>query len=347
MNINIKTVAKKAGVSTATVSRVLSNKNIVKKSTKNKVKKAIKELGYEINIVARNLRREKTNTIGIIVGDILTNFNSIIAKSVEDITRKHGYNLILCNGGEDPDKELEYLKVLKENRVAGIIINPTNKNVQYINRLIGSGVKIVLVDRSVDGINCTAVVVDNERGAYNIVKFLIDQGYRKIAIISGSLDTTTGKERLNGYLRALNEAGILKNEDMIKIGDFQNRSEYSRLESAYKFTREILSSTNRPEALFTTNMDTTLGSLLAIKDMKLKIPEDIAIVGFDDAEWAKILETPLTTIYQPAYDLGATAADILMKKIEEKATDQDNSLIIRLNTKLIIRESTKIKKLQL
>jgi DNA-binding LacI/PurR family transcriptional regulator len=335
LKINIKTVAQKAGVSTATVSRVISEHTGVREKTRKKVLKAIKELNYEINAVARSLRQKKTNIIGIIVGNVLSQFYSIIAKSVEDIANKSNYNVILCNGDDNPEKELRYLKVLKSNRVDGIILTPTGKNANYVNWLIESGTKVVLLDRLIEGLDCDAVLIDNENGAYNAVKHLIDQGYKKIAIINGYINRTTGRGRLNGYLKALSEAGIPKDDNLIKIGDFKKSS-------GIDLARELLKSTNRPEAIFVTNIDMTLGALITIKKMGLKIPDDIGVIGFDDPDWNIILDPPLTAVNQPVYNIGSTAAELLIKKIEgEEVSIKNKPLIITLNTNLIVRSSTK------
>ena len=335
MKVNIKVVAKKAGVSTATVSRVLRDESKVKEKTRKKVIKAIADLNYEVNAVARSLRQRKTYTICIIVGNVLSQFYSIIAKSVEDVAQKNGYNMILCNGDDYPQKELSYLKVLKANRVDGIILTPTGKNPEYINNLIDSDTKMILLDRLIDGVKCDAVLVDNENGAYKAVKHLIEQGYRKIGIITGYLDRTTGKGRLNGYLKALNEAGIQRNDALIKVGNFKKRS-------GIQLTRDLLEEQIKPEAIFVANIDMTLGALITIKEMGVKIPEDIGIVGFDDSEWAIISEPPITTVSQPVYTLGSTAAEMLIKKINnEKKFLNSEPVIITLNTDLIVRGSTK------
>lgn len=334
MKVNIKTVAQKAEVSTATVSRVLSNYPGVKEKTRKKVLKVISELNYEINFVARNLRQRKTNTIGVIIGNVLSQFYSIIAKSVEDVANKSGYNTILCNGDDNPEKELKYLKILKANRVDGVILTPTGKNAKYINWLLESGTRVVLLDRLVDGVDCDAILVDNENGAYKAVKHLINQGYRKIGIINGFIDRTTGRGRLAGYLKALREANIPKEDNLIKIGNFKKRS-------GIDLARELLESSNRPEAIFVANVDMTLGALMTIKEMGLRIPRDIGIVGFDDSDWALILNPPLTVVSQPVYNLGSTAGEMLIKKIENSSTGPvKEPLIITLNTSLIIRNST-------
>ena len=335
MKINIKDVAKKAGVSTATVSRVLRDFPGVRDKTRKRVLKAVSELNYEINAVARNLRQKKTNSIGIIVGNVLSQFYSVIAKSVEDTANKFGYYTILCNGDENPEKELNYLKVLKSNRVDGIILTPTGKNPEYVRYLIDSGTKVVLLDRLIEGVDCDAVLVDNANGAYKAVKHLIDQGYRKIGIVDGYLDRTTGAERLKGYLQALKEAGIAKDDSLIKIGDFKK-------ESGKRLTRELLKQSNRPEAIFTTNIDMSIGTLIAIKEAGLTIPDDIGIVCFDDSDWALILEPSITVIRQPVYQLGSTAAGLLIKKIEDEEKELDHKPAgVTLKTELIIRNSTK------
>jgi len=335
MKINIRDVAKKAEVSTATVSRVLKNFPGVREKTRKKVLNTVSELNYEVNAVARSLRQKKTNSIGIIVGNVLSQFYSVVAKSVEDTANKFGYNTILCNGDENPEKELNYLKVLKSNRVDGIILTPTGKNSEYVQHLIKSGTKVVLLDRLIEGVDCDAILVDNANGAYQAVKHLIDQGYRKIGIVNGYLDRTTGVERLKGYLQAIKEANITRDDDLIKIGDFKK-------ESGEELTKELLEQPNRPEAIFTTNIDMSMGALIAIKEMGLTIPKDIAIVCFDDSDWASILEPPLTVIRQPVYQLGSTATELLIKKIEnEEDNSEHKPTIVTLNTELIIRNFAK------
>jgi len=330
LKINIKTIAIKAGVSTATVSRVLNNYSGIRDVTRKKVLKVINEYDYEINAIAKSLKQKKTMTIGIIIGNVLSQFYSFIAKSVEDTALKYGFSTILCNGDDDPLKELKYLKVLKSNRVDGIILTPTGKNAEYIKNLIKNGTKIVLIDRLIDGVFCDAILVDNLNAAYIATKHLIEQGYKRIGIINGYIDRTTGHDRLEGYKRALIEANIKINEDLIKIGNFKKRS-------GYELTEQLLK--NKPEAIFVTNLDMVLGSVLLLKEKLINIPEDVALVGFDDSDWATILNPPLTVVKQPVYSLGETAAEILLKKIINNE-ETNNPLIHVLNTELIIRKSS-------
>ncbi|MBC7333315.1 MAG: LacI family DNA-binding transcriptional regulator [Actinobacteria bacterium] len=335
MKVNIKVVAEKAGVSTATVSRVLRNYSGVREKTRKKVLKAISDLNYEVNAVARSLRQRKTYTIGVVVGNVLSQFYSIVAKSVEDVAHKYGYSTILCNGDDNPEKELRYLKVLKASRVDGIILTPTGKNANYVNWLIRTDTKVVLLDRLIDGVKCDAVLVDNENGAYKAVKHLIDQGYRRIGIINGYVDRTTGRGRFNGYLRALKEANIPVDESLIKFGNFKKRS-------GIELAKELLDRPDRPDALFVTNIDMTLGAIITIKEIGLKIPQDIGVVGFDDSEWALILDPPLTVVSQPVYSLASTAAEMLIKKINgEHQVEASSPLVVTLGTELIVRGSTR------
>ncbi|TET48234.1 MAG: LacI family transcriptional regulator, partial [Actinomycetota bacterium] len=219
--------------------------------------------------------------------------------------------------------------------VDGIILTPTGKNAEYINNIIKSGIQVVLLDRLVKGVKCDSVLVDNYNGSHTAVKYLLDRGYRKIAFIGGYTDRTTGRQRLDGYSKAICEAGLKINNDLIKIGDFKK-------ESGIKLTREILEVNNRPDAIFVANIDMTLGCLIAIRTAGLSIPEEIAIIGFDDPDWGIIVEPPLTAISQPVYDLGSTAADLLIKKINGKGDNPDRKpLTITLSTTLIIRNSTR------
>jgi len=337
MKINIIDVAKKAGVSTATVSRVLSHFPGVREKTRNKVLKTVRELNYEVNAVARSLRQKKTNSIGVIVGNVLSQFYSEIAKSVEDTANQLGYHTILCNGDENPKKELEYLRVLKSNRVDGIILVPTGKNLKYIEHLLNTRIKMVFLDRFIDGVKCDTVLVDNELGAYKAVKHLINRGYKRIGLINGYLDRTTGAQRLKGYLKAIEEAKIPRDERLIKIGDFKK-------ESGEKLTEELLRQSNKPDAIFATNIDMSIGTLVAVKKMGLEIPEDIGIMCFDDSDWARILKPSITVIRQPVYEMGSMAAKILIKKIENQKRNLKKSPSVKiLETELIVRESTKKK----
>lgn len=334
MSASIKDVANRTGVSATTVSAYLNKSAPVNKATAKKIKEAIEELGYKPNLIARSLRQKKTNTVGLIVGDILSHFYTVIAKTVEDTARKYGFSTILCNGDDDPQKELEYIKVLESLRVEGIILTPTGKNRDYINELIKSGMKIVIIDRLVDGVECNAVVVDNENGSFKAVKHLLEQGYKKIGIINGSVCITTGKERLDGYLRALKEANLPENDDLIKIGDFKK-------ETGINLSRELLESKNRPDAIFSANLEITKGVLTTIKQKGLKVPDDIGLVGFDDSDLTMLFDSPITVVSQPVYEIGLTAMEIMINEIKSDKNVEKAPIKKILKTKLVKRASTR------
>ena len=335
MKVDIEVVAKKAGLSRSTVSRVIRNYPGVKESTRQKVEKAIKELNYEVNSIARNLRQKKSNTIGIIFGKVFDLFFSAIAKTIENIANKAGYNVILCYSDDDAEKELASLRILNSSRVEGIILVASGKNSEYIKTLISSGTKVVLLDRLIEGVNCDAVLIDNFKGGYLATKHLLEQGYKRVAIINGSMDFMTGKERLNGYLKALDEFGIESDKNLIKNGCFTKKF-------GAEATIEILKySDKRPDAIFTTNLDLTLGALDILYEQKIQIPEQIGIVGFDDSDWSHLLKPKLTVIDYPLYQFGATAAELLIRKIQNKNNDfSDKPVIVKLDTYLIVKESS-------
>ena len=332
--INIKTIADVAGVSTGTVSRVLNKTPGVKEKNRIKVEKVISDLKYEVDGIARSLRSKKTKLIGVVIGDILTKFYSKIVKAIENSARKYNYQVVLLLSDDIPERELKCLKILRIIKVDGIIISPTSNNASYINYCLGNDAKIVLLDRLIEGVNCDAILVENQNSAYKIVKSIIDQGYKKIGIVTGPLIWTSARERLNGYLRALDEAGIERNDNIIKSGPYN-------IESGIKLSREIFSGNIELEAIFTTNLDMLIGTIKTIRSLGLKVPDDIGLISFDDSEIAEIFIQPITTIRQPVQYLGATAVNRLIERIEDKGESKNTPLVITLKPELIIRNSTK------
>jgi LacI family transcriptional regulator len=339
MKIDINTVAKKAGVSTATISRVLNNSTKVREVTRKKVLKVVKSLNYEIDATARSLRKKKTYAIGLIVENVLSYFYAIIVKSVEDVTVVNGYNSILCNTERDPDKELKYLKLLKSYNVEGIILLPTGKNSAYLNNLINNtNIKIVFIDRLVKDVNCNAVLVDNLNGTKKAIDYLIKRGYERIAIITGDVeDSSTAVDRLKGYLSSLKEAGIKKDNRLIKFGDY-------RWESGYKYTKELMEAKYKPDCIFISNANMALGAITVLRELNINIPDDLGVMCFDKPNYNDLLYTPLTCIEQPIYDLGAKAVNLLINEIESKDQQEIKKKkpeIITLQTNFLIKNSTK------
>jgi len=248
---------------------------------------------------------------------------------VEDVAYANDYTLILCNSDEDPTKEALYIKVMRAELVAGILMTPATEVCPHRRLLTRLGVPIAAVDRQYLDLEIDTVVVDNVRGAYEAVSHLIELGHSRIGLISGPSQMTTGRERRVGYEKALAEHGLEIDPDLIREGNAKQRSGFER-------ACELLEMENRPTALFVGNNLMTLGALNAIHEQGLCIPEDIAIVGFDDMSWAASLRPPLTVVAQPVYELGSTAAKLLLDRIQG-----DDSPIrrIELRTDLVVRES--------
>lgn len=326
----IKDVARVAGVSPATVARVVGNYGHVSGSTKLKVEKVVKELRYEPDAIARSMIKKMTNTIGLSISDVSNPFFTTLIRGVEDVANQNGYNLILCNSDEDPEKEIKYLQLLLSKRIDGLILAPTGGGGQRLKSLLSSGIPVVFVDRRIESVKADAVFIDNVAGAFIATEHLILSGYKRIAIISGKQTVMTGRDRLKGYLNAMQSYSLEIDQSFIKTGDF-------KLEGGRRAVQELMKLKKPPTAIFASNNLMTLGALLGLKEIGKKVPDDIAIVGFDDMDWAPLLDPPLTTIYQPAYTLGSTAAQILMQAIKEHGRRELQEVILK--PKLIIRES--------
>ncbi|HID87460.1 MAG TPA: LacI family transcriptional regulator [Anaerolineae bacterium] len=327
--VTVKDVADLAGVSTATVSRVLNNHPHVAEETRFKVLWAMEQLGYQPSRVARRLRMKSTQILGLIISDIANPFFTSVVRGIEDVAYAHQYSLLLCNSDEDPAKEALYVDVLQAERVAGIIISPADENSTSCEPLLRNGVPIVAMDRRLCQFDVDTVLVDNIKGAHQATSHLIRLGHRRIGLIGGPPHITTGRERREGYEKALVEHGLEPDQRLIKIGDFKQ-------DSGYQGARELLEMDDPPTAIFAANNLMTLGALNAIHEKGLNIPRDVAIVGFDDMPWALSLNPPLTAVAQPTYELGRTAANLVLQRIAEK----DREIVeLRLEPTLIIRRS--------
>jgi DNA-binding LacI/PurR family transcriptional regulator len=332
MTVHINDVANRAGVSSATVSRVLAEKDVVKESTRKKVLKAVEELGYRPSRVARSLRVKSSQIIGLIISDIQNPFFTSLVRAVEDLAHANNYALFLCNSDENLEKETLYIDLMLAERVAGVIITPTSEQINPCQRLLDAEIPIVAVDRRVLACNIDTVLVDNLRGAYELTEHLIKHGHTRIGAIMGSPQITTGRERLEGYQLALQAQGIPFNPELVRVG-------VPKIDAGKRFTCDLLDLTNPPTAVFTGNNLLTIGALSVINERNLKIPDEIAVVGFDDPKWTELINPPLTVVAQPTYELGRKAAGLILKRITEP--DRPTELII-LEPEIMIRESSYI-----
>lgn len=305
----IKEVAARARVSTATVSRVMAGLNGAGNDVRERVLLVARELNYQPNRSAQTLRSRTRKIIGAIIPDLQNPFFTGIVQGVEEVLHEGGYDLFLANSDDIPDREEKEIRLLRAEDVSGLVLIPCNPNAAHYSNLGNDGMPVVAVDRAPGGIDVDLVKTANADGAMGAISHLLKFGYRKIGLINGPRHYDVAKERLEGYRKALGSIGIKSNKTWEQYGDF-------RVEGGYDAARRILESTSRPEALFVTNYLMTLGALQAIHKMKLRIPEDIAVVGFDDLPWAISLNPPLTAVAQPTRDLGRTAAQLLLERIE-------------------------------
>ena len=329
---NMKDVAEKAGVSVATVSHVINKTRHVSEPTRKKVLESMKELNYSPNKIARSLRKKETKTIGFIVPDISNFFFTGIANHIEQELNDNAYNVILCNSNEDIEQEKNQLQTLNSYQIDGVIIAPAPGDHSYLyESSFNQDYPLVFIDRKPQNYNCTSVLVNNFESSYNAVRKLIDKGHNKIGIITGLSGITTTLERLKGYKKALKDHNIPVNDNYIFSGD-------SKFQAGYNSTKKLLKKTDIT-ALYVTNNLMCIGAVDCLNEHSVSIPEELAIIGFDDYKWASITDPPLSVISQPIEELGKTAVKKLMEYIEGVADENEKPQEIRLDTKFIERAS--------
>lgn len=325
----IKHVAQRAGVSTATVSRVLSGGDGVRAELIKRVQQAVKLLDFQPNRIARNLRIRTTKTVGLIIPDIQNPFFTSVVRGTEDVLQEAGYTLLLGNTDDNQKKEDVYLTTLRAEGVAGIIFVTSDGKTEVFRQLKQAKVPMVAIDRAPAGLSVDLVTVANTDGACEAIIHLLALGHRRIGLINGPEHLSTAHERQLGYEQALREAGIEVLRELIKRGNF-------RQTGGHESMCELLSLAEPPTAVFVSNNLMTLGALQAVHERGLSIPSDVGLVSFDDMPWAISLQPPLTAVAQPTYELGASAAELLLARMREP-----NRPVRRvvLQTKLIVRAS--------
>lgn len=326
--VKIKDVAEAAGVSTATVSRVLADKPHVRPEVKTHVMKIVQELNYRPNRVAQNLRANTSKIIALIVSDIENPFFQRVSRAVDDVAQEQGYSVLLSNTDENPAKEEACLNLLRDENVAGIIFSPTKQTIEKFTEVPINNIPMVIIDRKVTKWDVDNVLIENVNSSQTITSHLIEQGQSRIGGIFG-IGSTTGRERREGFLQALKEHNIKPENDLIKYTP-------ATVEDGFKTAIKLLKLQDRPNAILTTNSLLAAGVLLAIRECKLSIPSDIAFASFDDTTWAQLVDPALTVIDQPTYDIGRTATELLIKRIQDPTRPTRE---VVLKTKLIIRES--------
>ncbi|NLZ54132.1 MAG: LacI family transcriptional regulator [Thermoanaerobacteraceae bacterium] len=329
--ITIKDVAKRAGVSASTVSRALSGKIPVSEETKKKVMKAVKELNYQPNVFAQGLKDGKSKTLGLLIPNVRDLIFPSAILGIEDTANKYGYTVVLCNTDEDIEREKFYINSLRKRLIDGFIISTARPGHKHLLELKTEGFPMVFLIRQISD-NVDTVTADNFNGAYDATNYLLSRGLENIALITGSSDILLYRERFEGYKKALQEANIPLNREII-LDDIYGWKD------SYKAMSMLLKKGFRPDAVFATSDPKAIGVIRAIKDYGLSVPDDISVMGFDDLDMVALLDPPLTTVSQPFYDMGVEACERLIRLIEAKR--KPRPLIKALPCKLIIRNSVR------
>jgi LacI family transcriptional regulator len=331
MAATMEEVGRRAGVSAMTVSRVVNGRGGVDLETQRRVEEAIQALDYVPNRIARGLISQKTQTIGLIVPDVVNPFFAPVVRGAESAARKAGFRVLLCNSEGDLRLEREYIEDLVAHRVEGLLLAPaSDRSRSSIMPLLRGGFPLVLIDRTLPDAECDLIVSDNTQGARRLIEHLIAVGHREIAHVTDAEDTSTGRERLRGYRDALDVAGILFQPDLVV------RTTVDRI-GGYRAAQEILARDRLPTAIFAVNNMTAIGTMEALRERGLSVPKDMGLVCFDDVEHLAILSPILTVIDQPAETFGSLGAQLLLERVTGKASSRSRRII--LQTDLIVRES--------
>jgi LacI family transcriptional regulator len=331
----VNDVAKRAGVAPITVSRVINNSGYVSEATRTRVEAAIAELGYVPNRLARSLRTKRSHVLALVITDITNPFFTTVARGVEDTAGEAGYTVTYCNTDESESKEKKYLDLLIQQQVDGILLVPARSTADSVNYLQQHGKQVVVLDRRAPGAETDVVRCDSEEGAYRLTRLLLDLGHRRIALLGGPEGVSTAEDRLTGYRRAMAEAGIEVDNDLLHAGSFTQAG-------GQEMAGRVLSVAPRPTALLAANNFIALGALKAVVDSGLKVPKDIALVAFDDLPQALIIHPFLTVATQPAYQMAQEGTKLLLARLEDAAAGKESGACkeIVLPIDLIVRLSS-------
>ncbi|GMX66664.1 LacI family DNA-binding transcriptional regulator [Paenibacillus elgii] len=319
MGVKIKDVARMAGVSVTSVSRVLNKGEHVSEKLEKKVRQAIEQLNYSPSLIAKSLKRNKTNLIGVIIPDITSSFQATILSNIEETLGRRGYNLLVSNIVEDTDKVVKYLNVFQEMRVDGIVLMHEKLN-DHI-RLFLQKNQIPLVVHAELGLNLPTVMIDDFKAAYDATAYLIRKGHRRIAMIAGDMrDLCAGRKRYEGYLAACKDYGIPVDESIIRFGDY-------KLASGYRLMGELLAEAGGSfTSVFAASDDMAVGAINCMADHQLRVPDDISVIGFDGNQMSDVIRPRLTTIQQPMDKIGQATVELLMELIEQNDHAQRSHL---------------------
>ncbi|MCM3587756.1 LacI family transcriptional regulator [Mesobacillus maritimus] len=328
--VRIADVAKLANVSTATVSRVISNSGTVKKETAEKVMEAVKKLNYQPNVLARQLRRSETKTILVVVPDITNTFFSEVLRGIESVAIQIGYQVLLGDARNNAESEASYLTILGQKKADGLILLTARSNQKMLEE-ISQDYPVVLACEYYEGSRLPTVSIDNVSSARKATEYLISLNHKRIGHISGPLNVVVGRDRCKGFHQAMAQHGLSVDPSLVQEGEFS-------FESGFNLMMKFLALEDFPTAIFAGNDEMAMGAVKAIKSKGFKVPEDFSVIGFDDIKFASIFEPALTTVAQPTFDMGQKAMQLLLKIINGEELEKSQFI---LPDKLIVRDSCK------
>lgn len=333
-HITITDIAKTLGISASTVSRALSDHPDIKEETKKKVQQLANESYYKPNSIAQSLKNNRTSIIGVIVPEIKHDFFSSAISGIEEVAYHAGYTIIVCQSNENFEREVVNTNSLIHQRVAGIVasISQNTINGDHFKTVVARGIPLVFFDRTCKDVEVSKVIIDDAKSAFDAVSHLISKGFKRIAHFTGPKDLEICKLRLEGYSQALHESNIPLREDLICYGGLHEADGYNSMD-------QLIKNNNLPDAIFAVNDPVAIGAFQRIKEVGLRIPEDIGIVGFSNNKITALVDPPLTTVNQPSFEMGKKSAELLIEMIEsEKQSFKPKTIV--LETELVIRSST-------
>ncbi|MHB1394480.1 MAG: LacI family DNA-binding transcriptional regulator [Clostridia bacterium] len=326
----IRDVAKLSGVSVATVSRVMNDSSAVAPKTRAKVLDAIKELNYQPNLLGRDLRRSETKRILVLLPTISNSFYSNIVKGIEDVAHRNDYTTMLCNTDSDSNRENVYLEMLRNRLSDGLILMGPEISRKELE-ILGKDFPVVQCCEYIEGANVSHISIDNFKASVKAVNHLINAGHKRIGLICCKNRFISTSQRIEGYRNALESAGLEYDPGLVQyVNDYEFKSGLRAME-------QLLKMPNQPTAIFALSDTVAIGAIRRIMENELRVPEDIAVVGFDDISFASMFNPALTTIAQPKYDLGCAAMELLLKQMNGEVIEPQS---LYLEHELIIREST-------
>jgi LacI family transcriptional regulator len=330
MGVTVKDVAQAAGVSQATAARALGGYGYVSTVARRAIEQAARDLGYRRHAVAQALASNVTHTVGLVVSDIENPFFAAVARGLSDVLEPEGYTILLANSDEDLEREERLVEAFRSRRVDGLAVAPSvSSAIPHLTDLVSADVPLVLFDRPVRGLRVDVVLVDNKDGARVAVEHLLRLGHTRIGLVSDPPEIASSAERIRGYRAALEAAGLPIDERLIALTG-STRAE------GYNGARALMETRRRPSAIFTANNMMSVGTLLALRDLGLRVPQDVALVGFDDLEWTTLIEPPLTVVRQPVQEIGWRTAERLLARMRG---DRSRPRRIRLATEFVVRGS--------